>query len=48
MAYDRITTPCGIQCICDRPLATLITTTVSDEDDVLEAVHFQAVSDIGE
>ena len=48
MAYNRITTPCGIQRICDRPLAALIATTVSDEDDVLKAVHLQAVSDISE
>ena len=48
MAYNHVITPCGIQCIRYRTLATLITTTISNEDDVLKAVHLQAVRDIGE
>ena len=44
--HDRAV-PHGIETVRDSPLAALVPTAVTDEDDVAEAVHLETVCDVG-
>ena len=48
MCNDRATLPLRRELLGNRRLPTLISTAVPDEDDVLEAVHLEAVGHVGE